>query len=154
MKGCIFSCSDVPLFIGLNTYDGYMGAPYNSYDMDVPYLFFGFLPLDYYGTVTTTGLLSNGISLTMTKSETTNEFNYMALYPGFQATGWYDITIADTYALCSSFFNSTLANPSGRVAPDEYFMFYDCELFQICYANTYSRILSNACIITAAIGFR
>ena len=95
----------------------------------------------------------NGYNLTFTNCDK-NPNSYKALFPNFAERTPTDYGQAATYELCNDIMSALLLNPSTRVMPADYFMFYETHWGGCgCYTQTDGRD-SIGDTLNVAIGFR
>jgi len=150
----------IPLKLGLSTHAGYQ-TPLNAAAIfqGSPYLYFGFLPDNISGIVTTWGLTVSNNLLSYAKAITVLP-NYIALFPGFSEFSSINVGTA-TYTMCQRLFSTAyyvIQNPSARVMPDDYFMFVEAywpgSTTTGCQTNSNSANMNALNIRSVAIGFK
>jgi hypothetical protein len=140
------------LKLGLNNYDGY-AKPQNTDALGQPFLYYGFLSASLARQRTVQGLSVNGNSVTFTNCDA-NPNSYIALYPNFRETAPTTYAYNTQFPFSDTLFARHVPNPSGRVIPDEYFMFLETH-WGGCGTFTQTDGRSSARgVLGATIGFR
>ena len=151
--------STIPLKIGFNTYPyGYkMGATNSaSTHLGLPYLYFGYLPNATTSASYTRGFLVNGNTrVTFNVASLGDHYNYMALYTGFNAYQYSNLATTDS-AFITTLFSSTRNYLTGRVMPEDFFMYFEIWFDNLppAAAMTSGPALNRLCVHTVAMGFR
>jgi len=146
--------ADIPLRIALNGDTNY-AKPQNAQLIGHPYLYFGFLPIANASNGNTQGVLANGVEQTFTNCDS-NPNSYIALFPNYKEIPPTNYSLGVDFPFINQILSASIPNPSGREMPMRYYYFMEAH-FGGCggYTQTDSRLRSSqACIISAAIGFR
>lgn len=147
--------SDIPLWLGVSHTTGFYPT-YNEVPnrLGRPFLYFGFLSHEQTNndSIPLWGVQVNDVNRAYAKVAGLR--NYFALFAGFgEASALF--TGNTTYDHCNAILSTDQKNPpSGRVIPEEYFMFLEVIFQNTCHMTTNSQNLRWLSITNAAIGFR
>jgi len=143
---------NISLKFDLSSNVGY-NTPVNSAILGLPYLYVGFLPIINASNNNMQGIAANGVDITFQNCDQ-NPNSYIALFPNFAEINPSLYGLTDEYPFINNFFANAVANPSGRVMPEEFFLFTEFHFGGCgCYSQTDSR-LSSKCILGTTVGFR
>jgi hypothetical protein len=95
----------------------------------------------------------NGVNITFVNCDG-NPSSYFALFPDFSGSSPSTYAFSTSFTMYDNLVAALKTNPSHRVIPDDYFMFFEIQ-FGGCGMYTQSDARQNSKgIISAAIGFR
>ena len=144
--------SGIPLKLGLNQCTDYAG-PHNAVPLGGNYLFFGFLPYVKAQNNNVQGLQVNSVAVSFINSDK-NPNSHITLFPNFKELTPTTYSYSVNWPFCNQLFDATVANPSCRVIPDDFFMFTERHWGGGgCYSQTDGRLVQNG-ILSTTIGFR
>ena len=141
----IYDCRSNDLKLGLNQQDDY-----HVFANDLgTYLYFGFLPLSVADAKTKQGLTINGQDNTVDNCGG-NGSSYLVLSPNFEERALNHT--GSTRPFCQNIFTKGTRNPSGRLMPQDFFMFAEMG-FGGCGCLTTTNNVEPS-VVSVAIGFR
>jgi hypothetical protein len=99
------------------------------------------------------GLRVNGVAVSYS-TNTYDSYSYQfVLIPGFAEQAWYALSSTD-YTFITQLFSYTKPNPSGRVMPEEFLMFFEIYWNGGGFSNIFAANFARQSAQTAAFGFR